>query len=75
MAILGETLLFLLPFAAFLLWRKLYPEAEPSRVLLALAALGVALAAAGAIWYGLNRRLDTDRPYQPAQLRDGQIVR
>lgn len=74
-AVLGEILLFLLPFAAFLLWRKVYPDAEPSRMLLVLAAAGIALAAAGAIWYGLNRRLDADRPYHPAELRDGQIVR
>lgn len=75
MPYVAEILLFLLPFALFALWRKLYPDAEPSRVLLVLAALGIVLAAAGAAWYGLNRRLEPDRPYEPAHLRDGQVVR
>lgn len=75
MPYVAEILLFLLPFGLFALWRKLYPQAEPTRVVLVLAAVGIILAAVGAAWYGLNRRLESDRPYEPAHLRDGQVVR
>jgi len=71
----AELFLFLLPFGAFALWRKLNPDTEPSRIFLILAAIGIVLAAAGAAWYGLNRRLDGDVPYEPAHLRNGEIVR
>ena len=71
----AEILLFLLPFALFGLWRKLYPGAEPSRAILVLTAIGIVIAAGAAAWYGLNRRLEPDRPYEPAHLREGQVVR
>jgi cytochrome bd-type quinol oxidase subunit 1 len=72
---IGEIILFLLPFAAVAAWRKWNPDAEPSRQFLILAAIGIALAAAGAAWYGLHRRLDPDMPYEPAHLRDGDVIR
>lgn len=73
MAWVTHLLLFLLPFAAYGLWRRLSPDAQPSRILLILMATGIALSAGVAAWYGLNRRLD-DAPYHPAQIRDGRIV-
>ncbi len=73
MAYLIELLLFLTPFAAFGLWRRANPSAEPSTILLALGALGVALMLAGAVWYGLSRSMDRGTAYVPAQLEGTRI--
>ena len=58
MPYLIEILLFLLPFAAYALWRRMNPSAEPSTMLLLAASLGVGLMIAAAIWYGLSRGVD-----------------
>jgi hypothetical protein len=72
-AYLIELLLFLTPFAAFGLWRRANPSAEPGAILLALAALGVALMLAGAVWYGLSRSMAPGSAYVPAQLEGARI--
>lgn len=58
MLYLIELLLFLLPFAAFWLWRRAYPTAEPSTAVLVVAGLAVAAGIGGAVWYGLSRSAD-----------------
>lgn len=63
MGYLIEILLFLAPFAAFWLWRRHYPAAEPSTVVLVAAALAVAMGIGGAVWYGLSRSVDRDMTY------------
>lgn len=73
MPYLVELLLFLAPFAAYGVWRKLNPHHEPSSVLLALAALGVVLMIAGGWWFGTSRSMAPGTAYVPAQLEGGQI--
>jgi uncharacterized membrane protein len=68
-----EALLFLLPFAAYGLWRRANPSTEPSTVLLVLAACGVVLMLGGAIWYGLSRSMEHSRDYVPVQLERSDI--
>lgn len=63
MPYLLEILLFLVPFAAYALWRRMNPSAEPSTMLLAAAACGVALMLGAAIWYGLSRGVDRRMDY------------
>ena len=57
MPYLVEFLLFLLPFAAYGLWRRMNPRTEPSAILLVLAAIGVVLMLGGAFWFGVSRSL------------------
>lgn len=73
MPYLVETLLFLLPFAAYGLWRKVNPRTEPSTILLILAAIGVVLMLGGAFWYGKSRSLPRGSTYVPAHL-DGERI-
>ena len=73
MPYLLELLLFLLPFAAYGLWRRMNPDAEPSTILLALASLGIALMLGGAFWYGLSRSLPRDAAYVPAHLEGERV--
>jgi hypothetical protein len=73
MAYLVEILLFLLPFAAYGLWRRMNPRTEPSLILLVLAAAGVVLMVGGGIWYGLSRSLPPGANYVPATL-DGDHI-
>ena len=73
MPYLIEALLFLAPFAAFFIWRRLNPGREPSGVLLALAACGAALMLAGAVWYGLSRANAPGSKYVPAHI-DGNAI-
>lgn len=73
MPYLIELLLFLAPFAAYGLWRRLNPNTEPSTILLALAGLGVVLMLGGAFWYGLSRSMPRDAAYVPAQLEGDRI--
>ena len=74
MPYLIEILLFLLPFAAYGLWRRMNPDAEPSTILLALASLGIALMLGGAFWYGLSRSMAPHVDYVPAQIEGGRIA-
>jgi hypothetical protein len=73
MAYIVEFLLFLVPFAAYGLWRRASPRTEPSTILIILAAIGVALMLAGAFWYGQSRSLPRGSTYVPAQL-DGERI-
>jgi hypothetical protein len=72
-AYLIEALLFLTPFAAYGLWRRANPSAQPSTILLVLGAIGVALMLGGAIWYGLSRSMEHSRDYVPAHLQRSNI--
>jgi len=73
MPYLVETLLFLLPFAAYGLWRRMNPQTEPSTILLILAAVGAALTIGGGLWYGESRSLPPGATYVPAQLEGDHI--
>ncbi len=73
MAYLIEALLFLTPFAAYGLWRRANPSAQPSTILLVLGAVGVMLMLGGAIWYGLSRSMEHSRDYTPAHLQRSTI--
>jgi len=68
---LAEFGLFLVPFGLFLAWLLLE---RVTRQIAILAGAAFVLMAAGTLWYGLERRLDRDEVYIPAQLRDGEIV-
>ncbi len=73
MAYLVEILLFLLPFAAYGLWRRMNPGTQPSTILLVLAGCGVLLMLGGAFWYGTSRSMPRGTAYVPAQL-DGDRI-
>jgi cytochrome c-type biogenesis protein CcmH/NrfF len=72
-AYLVEILLFLLPFAAYGLWRRMNPNTQPSTILLVLAGLGVVLMLAGAFWYGASRSMRPGTTYVPAHLEGDRI--
>jgi hypothetical protein len=74
MPYLIETLLFLLPFAAYGLWRRMNPSTEPSTILLILAAMGVVLMIGGGLWYGVSRSLPPGATYVPALLEGDHIA-
>lgn len=74
MPYLIEILLFLLPFAAYGLWRRMNPNAEPSSIVLVLAALGIVLMLGGAFWYGLSRSMGPDVDYVPAHMEGDHIA-
>lgn len=76
MPYLVEILLFILPFAAYALWRWLNPGVEPGpRVVLAGLA-GVLLMFLFALWYGLSVSMSPHERYVPAQLGpDGRVMR
>ena len=74
MPYLLELLLFLAPFAAYGLWRKMNPRTEPSTILLVLAAAGIALMLAGAVWYGTSRSMPRGTVYVPAHLEGERIA-
>jgi drug/metabolite transporter (DMT)-like permease len=61
-------LAFLLPLAAFLLWRQFRPGETPSGWIVLAAAIGVALVLGGALHYGLNRSIERGERYVPATL-------
>lgn len=73
MPYLVELLLFLSPFAAYGLWRKMNPHHEPSAVLLALAGIGVVLMLAGAFWFGVSRSMPPGVTYVPAHLEGSRV--
>jgi len=71
---LVELILFLSPFAAFVIWRLLAAEGGPSLKLVLLSACFVAAVAGALFW--LNRRgaLPPGTEYVPAQLQNGRVV-
>jgi hypothetical protein len=75
MAAFVAALLALLPFALYLLWRRIGPSTgEPSSGMLVALLLGVGLMLGGAAWYGLSRSQDRTERYVPATLApDGTI--
>lgn len=75
MGFLIGAILFLLPFAVYLLFRRATSEGEPSVRMLTLAGIGVVLAVAGFMLYGLSRGMDRDTAYIPARIGpDGRIT-
>jgi hypothetical protein len=75
MGYLIGAVLFLLPFGVYVLLRRAQPEGEPSVKLLGVAGIGVVLAIAGFLVYGLGRGMAPDVAYVPATLgADGRIV-
>ncbi|MDO9710994.1 hypothetical protein [Paracraurococcus lichenis] len=75
MPYLIEFLLFLLPFAAYAVWRWYNPGIEPGPRVMAAAAAGVLLMLLFAIWYGLSVSMAPHEVYVPAHLGpDGRVV-
>jgi hypothetical protein len=75
MGFLIGAILFLLPFGAYLLFRRANPEGEPSVRMLTLAGIGVVLAVVGFVFYGFSRGMDRDAAYIPARIGpDGRVV-
>ena len=74
MPYLIEALLFLAPFAACFIWRRLNPGREPGTVRLVLAGCGAALMLAGALWYGLSRASAPGAKYVPARIDGTEIT-
>lgn len=74
MPYLIDLLLFLLPFAAFLLWRRLNPTVDLDAWTVPLVGAGLALALAGALWFGFSGGEGRNVVYRPAELGpDGSI--
>ncbi len=73
MSFIVAILAFLLPFAAFMVWRRRNPDAEPSSPLLMLAAAAMVAAVGFAAWYGLSRR-EAPGVYVAPHVQDGRIV-
>ncbi len=61
-------LAFLLPLAAYFLWRHFRPGETPSSWLLLAAVAAVVFVLGGALTYGLNRSIDAGQRYVPATL-------
>jgi hypothetical protein len=75
MPYLIEFLLFLLPFAAYALWRWFNPGIEPDRRLVISAVVGIILMLVFAVWYGLSVSMQPHAVYIPAELGpDGRVV-
>ncbi|TCZ64478.1 hypothetical protein [Roseicella aquatilis] len=75
MPYLLEFLLFLLPFAAYALWRRFNPGIEPGSRLMLAAAAGVLLMFLFAVWYGLSVSMRPHEVYVPARLGpDGRVI-
>jgi hypothetical protein len=67
-----EIALFLVPFALYMAWRIMGPRTPPWFMWASAGAIGVL--AAGAVWFGLTRRLEPGDVYAPAQFENGRIV-
>lgn len=75
MPYLLELILFLLPFGIYLLWRRANPTADPGWPTLITAFIGLALALAGAVWFGQSRSIDRNSVYVPAHLEGDRVER
>lgn len=69
-----QALLFLLPFAAFGLWRRVKPGSQPGTILLVLGVAGIVLGIAGGTWFGLSRSMERGTVYVPATLQGDRIA-
>lgn len=70
----AEALLFVAPFAVFLIWRRVSAGGGPSLPLLA-ATLALLLAFGAALgWLGVAKRIGPRERYVPAKLVDGKVV-
>ncbi|WP_426959294.1 hypothetical protein [Muricoccus radiodurans] len=74
MPYLIEALLFLAPFALFLLWTRLNPRQEAGTPWLLLALVGLVLSIGAAAWYGLSRSMAPGTAYVPPSLQNGHIA-
>ncbi len=70
-----EILLFLTPFLGFLTWRLLFPSPLPPLWLTGGLAVFVVLMIAVLLWLRNADSHDAARPYVPARMQDGRIVR
>lgn len=59
-----QALLFLLPFAAYGLWRRVKPGSQP----------GTIEGIAGGTWFGLSRSMERGTVYVPATLQGDRIA-
>jgi hypothetical protein len=71
---LTEFVLFLTPFALFLVWRLTAGIGGPPRVVIIAAAAALATLAALLVWYSQDDALPPSATYVPAQVQDGRIV-
>lgn len=71
---LTELLLFLTPFAAFIVWRLTVGVGGPPRAVLIGLACAIVLMAALLVWLSVHQALPPNAPYVPAQLQNGRIV-
>jgi hypothetical protein len=71
---LAELLLFLAPFALFLLWRVVAPLRGPSPHLVALAAGMLALVFLALLWYRTNGSMPPHANYVPPTYRNGRVI-
>ena len=62
------------PVILFLVWWRVAEFGDPRRGMLLWFGAGVAVLAAGLIWFGLSRHLPAGVPYHPAQWRDVHMV-
>ncbi len=68
-----EAVLFLLPLAAFLLWRRANPGAQPGWPFVLAAALAALLGLGSLAWFGLSHSLAPGR-YVAPHMEDGRLV-
>jgi Family of unknown function (DUF6111) len=71
---LTEVLLFLAPFAAFVVWRVTLGGGGPSRPVLIGAICAVVLLTAMLVWLRRENAIGSGAAYVPAELKDGRIV-
>lgn len=71
---LAEILLFLTPFALFVLWRVVAPYRDLSRRLLAVAAGVLAVLFVLLLWYRDVGSMAPHTEYVPATYKDGHII-
>jgi hypothetical protein len=69
-----EIVLFLAPFAAFVVWRLVFPSPLPPLWLVATIGGLVAALLIGLLWIWQIYAFDGNQPYVPARLENGQVV-
>jgi len=71
---LAELILFVAPFAVFVIWRFMAVEdGPPMRVVVVLACV-LLLIAGVLVWLSRDEALPPGVGYQPARLQDGTVV-